>query len=144
MGPLEPAFDGLPHVGEQVPSIGDLLSLGIAEACASGILGRAILDDEFDAGMPFEPAGHRGCRTIREEVDGAVAVEIDDDRTVTAALPDRPVVDPDPDRSRRAGHRHAGDEPQHGRTACRHVEMREETRPACTAAGGADPGLRLA
>ncbi|BAR47373.1 hypothetical protein Maq22A_2p42770 (plasmid) [Methylobacterium aquaticum] len=125
MGPLEPAFDGLPHVGEQVPSIGDRLRLGSAEACTSGILGRAIPSDEFDAGVPFEPAGYRGCRAIREEIDDAVTVEVDDDRAVTAALPDRPVVDADPDGSRRVGHRHAGDEPQHGRAACRHVEVRE-------------------
>ncbi|BAQ49958.1 hypothetical protein Maq22A_2p40860 (plasmid) [Methylobacterium aquaticum] len=74
MGPLEPAFDGLPHVGEQVPSIGDLLRLGTAEACTSGILRRAIPSDEFDAGMPFEPAGNRGCRAIGEEVDDAVTI----------------------------------------------------------------------
>lgn len=71
-----------------------------------------------------------------------------DDRAVTAALADRPVVDPDPDGNRRVGHQHAGDEPQHGRAACRHVdrhvEVREKTRAACTAAGEADPGLRLA
>ncbi|MEN3237792.1 hypothetical protein PUR29_30330 [Methylobacterium ajmalii] len=144
MGALEPAFDGLLHVSEKVPSIGDLLRLGSAEACASRVLGRAIPGDEFDAGVPFEPAGHRGCRAIREEIDDAVTVEVDDDRAVTAALLDRPVVDADPDGSRRIGHRHAGDEPQHGRAACRHVEMREETRAACTVAGEADPGLRLA
>ncbi len=40
-----------------------------------------------------------------EEVDDAVTIEIDDDRTVAAALPDRPVVDADPDGSRRIGHR---------------------------------------
>ncbi len=75
-------------------------------------------------------AGYRGCRAIREEINDAAAVEVDDDRTVAAALPDRPVVDADPDGSRRIGHRRAGDEPQHGRAACRHVEVREETRPA--------------
>nr|WP_238193025.1 hypothetical protein [Methylobacterium frigidaeris] len=141
---MKPAFDGLPHVGEQVPAIGDLLRLGSAEACTSGILRRAIPGDEFDAGMPFEPAGYRGCRAIREEIDDAVTIEIDDDRAVPAALPDRPVVDPDPDGSRRVGHWRAGDEPQNGRTDCRHVEVREETRTACTAAGDADPGLCLA
>ena len=30
------------------------------------------------------------------------------------------------------------DEPQHGRAACRHVEVCEKTRAACTAAGDAD------
>ena len=144
MGTVKPAFDGLPHVGEQVPAIGDLLRLGSAEACTSGILRRAIPGDEFDAGMPFEPAGYRGCRATREEVDDAATIEIDDNRAVAAALPDCPVVDADPDGSRRVGHRDAGDEPQHGRAACRHVEVREETRAACTAAGEADPGLRLA
>nr|WP_246102561.1 hypothetical protein [Methylobacterium terricola] len=128
MSPMKPAFDGLPHGGEQMPSIGDLLRLGSAKACTSSILGRAITGDECDAGLPFEPAGHRGCGVIREEVDDAVTVEIDDDRAVSAALPDRPVVDPDPDGSERVGHRQAGDEPQHSRAACWRMEVRKETR----------------
>ncbi|BCM87589.1 hypothetical protein mvi_60500 (plasmid) [Methylobacterium indicum] len=112
-----------------MPAIRDLLRLVSTDACTSGILGRAIPCDEFDIGVPFEPSASVGA-VLREEVDHMVTVEVDADRTVVAALPDRPTVDPDPDRSGRVGHRQAGNEPQHGRAACRHVQVREETRAA--------------
>lgn len=107
-------------------------------------VGAAVPGDEFDVGVPFEPAGQRGRRSIREEVDHAVPIEVDNDRAITAALPDRPIADADPERTRRVGHRDAGGDLQHGRAARRHVEVREESCAACTAAGDADPGLRLA
>ncbi len=73
-----------------------------------------------------------------------MTIEIDDDRALAAALADCPVVDADPDGSRRIGHRMQVTSRSTVRAACRHVEVREETRAACTAAGEADPGLRLA
>jgi len=98
MSAMEPPFDSLAHVREQVPTVGDLEGPWGAEVRASGVLGRAIPGNDGYAGPPFEPAGQGRGRAIRQQVDDATAVQVDHDRTVAAALPHRPVVDADMDR----------------------------------------------
>ena len=98
MSTMKPAFDGLTHVGEEVPPIEDLQRSGRAEIDAPGIFTRAVLGDDPDVRPPFEPAGQR-CRSAgREKVDHAMAVQVHHDRTVAAAFPHRPIVDADVDR----------------------------------------------
>ncbi len=143
MDTMEPSFDGLTYVGEQVPSIGDLQRPGCTEADASGIFGRTVSGNDPDVGPPFEPAGQRRRGAIREEVDHAVAIEVNHDRAVAAAFPHRPVVDADVDGRRRVGHRHGPDEPQHGRAARWHAQVLQQTCTARAAAGDADPALRF-
>lgn len=48
MSALQPAFDGLAHVGEKVPTIGNLYGLGSTETGTTGVLGRAVPGYDFD------------------------------------------------------------------------------------------------
>lgn len=96
----------------------------VARARASRLLARAILGDVANVGVPSRPAGQGGCGSIGEKVDHAVAVGVDYDCAVAAALADRPIVDAGAGGSWRVGYRQAGDEPQHGRAAGRHVQVR--------------------
>ncbi len=124
------AFDGLAHVGEKVPAIGDLKGPGSAEAGIACIFGRAVPGHDRDAGPLLEPAGQRRGGAVRKQVDDAVAIQIHHDSAVTAALPHGPVVDADVNGCRLVGHRHGPDEPQHGGAARWHAEVLEETRTA--------------
>ena len=108
---MKPAFDGLAHVGEQVPAVGHLQGLGSAEAGAAGVFGRAISGQDPDAGPLLEPNGQRRRGTVREKVDDAVTVEVHHNRTVAAALPHGPIVDADVDGGGRLRHRRGFDQP---------------------------------
>ena len=48
MSAVQPAFDGLAHVGEKMPTVGNLYGPGSTEAGATGVLGRAVLGHDFD------------------------------------------------------------------------------------------------
>ena len=94
MGAVEPAFDGLTHVGEKVPTVGNLYGPGSTEAGATGVLGRAVPGHDFDVRSLQEPAGQRRRGTVREKVDDAVPVQVHHDGSVAAALPHRQASTP--------------------------------------------------
>ena len=52
---LKQTFDGLAHVLQQVPSIGDLLGLGCGFGGRLRVGRRTIAADQLDAGMSLEP-----------------------------------------------------------------------------------------
>ena len=52
---LQQAFDGLAHVLQEMPSIGDLLRLGRGLGGRLGVGRRTVAADQFDAGMGREP-----------------------------------------------------------------------------------------
>ena len=161
MSAVEPAFDRLTHVSQQVPAVCDLQGLGSAEAGAAGVLGRAVPGHDLDAGPLHAPTGQRRRCAVGEKVDDAVAVQVHHDRAVAAALshalrvpphrasldvgpgPLRPVVDADVDGCRLVRHRHGPDEPQNGGAARRHAQVLQEPRPTRAAADNADPPLRF-
>jgi hypothetical protein len=90
------AKDVFQHVGQvvdQVPAVGDLDRLGRTIAGAFRIGAGAVPGDERDAGMRPQPGGKTAAGAIREEIDGVVTLQVDQDRAVREALVDRPVVD---------------------------------------------------
>ena len=140
---IQPTFDGLAHVGEQVPAVGDLYGPGSTEAGATGVLGRAVPGHDFDVWSLQEPAGQRRSGAVREEVGDAMPIQVHHDGAVAAALPHRPVVDADVRGYRRVRHRHGPDQAQHRGSARRHAQVRQEPRPGSAAADDADPPLRF-
>jgi hypothetical protein len=52
---LKHTFDGLAHVLQQVPSIGDLLGIGGGLGGGQGVGRRTVAADQLDAGMGREP-----------------------------------------------------------------------------------------
>lgn len=143
MSALQPAFDGLAHVAEKVPTVGNLYGLGRTETGAAGVLDRAVPGYDFDVRLLQEPAGQRRRGKVREKVDDAVPVQVHHDGSVAAALPHRPVVDANVCRCRRVRHRHGPDQAQHGGSARWHAQVRQEPRPGGAAADDADPKLRF-
>ena len=99
MSAMEPPFNSLAHVSEQMPAVSDLTGLWRAEVHASGVFGRAVPGDGGDAGVPLEPTGQGRGRTIWQQVDDPTAIQVDRDRPVAAALSKRPIVDTDVDRT---------------------------------------------
>ena len=75
MSAVQPAFDSLAHVGEQVPPVGDLYGPGSTEAGATGVLGRAVPGHDFDVRSLNEPAGQRRRGAVRAEVDYAASIQ---------------------------------------------------------------------
>ena len=66
MSTMQPAFDSLAHVGEQVPPVGDLYGPGSTEAGTTGVLGRAVPSHDFDAGRcRSQPANVAAVRSGR-------------------------------------------------------------------------------
>ena len=106
MSVMQPAFDSLAHVGEQVPTLSDLYGLGSTEAGTTGVLGRAVPGHDFDVRSLQEPVGQRRRGAVREEVDDTVPIQVHHDGAVAAALPHRPVVDADVCGCWRVRHRH--------------------------------------
>nr|WP_243761756.1 hypothetical protein [Streptomyces sp. YIM 98790] len=77
-GPL----DGLDEVVEQVPAVRALDGVGCSGACAVGVGGSAVAADDLDTGVVGQPGGKGGGLTVRQNIDGVVGVDIDQDRAV--------------------------------------------------------------
>jgi hypothetical protein len=67
--------------------------------------------------MLGEPPGDCRRRPVRQQVDGLVGFDVDQDRAVDVALPEREVVHPEHPRCRGLGLRQAADQPQQRRLA---------------------------
>lgn len=143
MSAVQPTFDGLAHVGEQMPTVGDLYGPGSTEAGATGVFGRTVPGDDFDVRSLQEPAGQRRRGAVRVEVDDAMPIQVHHNTAVAAALPHGLVVDADVNEGWRVRHRHRPDEAQHRGPARWHVQVRQEPRPGSAAADDADPPLRF-
>ena len=98
MSALQPAFDGLAHVGEKAPTVGNLYGPGSIETGTTGVLGRAVPGHDLDLWVAPEPGRQRRGRTIRQQIDGTAAFEVDKDGAIGSALAQSPVVDTDDDR----------------------------------------------
>jgi hypothetical protein len=92
---LEEALDGLAHVLQEVPSIGDLLGLGRGFSGGLGVGRRTVAADQLDTGMSFEPRPDGRGVAVGQEIDDIVRLEVDDDRAVALSFAPGPVVDAD-------------------------------------------------
>jgi len=82
----------LPEMLEQMKAVGDLGRLWGALPGALGIRTRPIARDDLHTRMLAPPLRHRRSRAVRQAGDGLAALEIDEDRAVSEAFPQCPVI----------------------------------------------------
>jgi hypothetical protein len=86
------SFDRFAQVLQQVEPVGDLPRLVRTVSRALRVETASIAADDFDLGMPPEPFGRPGRRTIVKDVDNRPPLEVDDDGPIRMAFSPAPVV----------------------------------------------------
>src|SRR5689334_21128294 len=89
------ASQGIAEIAQQVPSVGGLQSIGGAQASGFRVAARPIADDHLDTGMPLQPVRHHFSLALRQQVDGATALQVANDGAVALAASPGPFVDTD-------------------------------------------------
>ena len=84
------------NIANQVKPIGDLLRLGCASGSAVAIHISTIAANDFNRRIALEPGSDRFSIPIRQQIEGAVGIKIDNDRAVTLAFADGPIINADP------------------------------------------------
>ncbi len=84
------AFQHIAEIGEQVPAVGDLHGPGGTLPRPLGVGPAAVAADDLDTGARFEPGGEASGTRIREEIDRASALEIDQDRGIRDVKKNKP------------------------------------------------------
>jgi hypothetical protein len=83
---------GVAHVCEQVPAIGDLGSLGRTLPGAVGVDAGAVTGDHLDAWVTLKPAGQGRGRAVWQEVDDTVLLQVAEDGAVALPAPPCPII----------------------------------------------------
>ena len=84
----------LPEMLEQMKAVGDLGRLWGALPGALGIRTRPIARDDLHTRMLAPPLRHRRSRAVGQQGDGLAAFQIDEDRAIDVAFPQRPIIHP--------------------------------------------------
>ncbi len=132
------ALEHVAQVGEQVPAIGHLDRARRALARTVGIGPAAIAADNLGTGVRFQPRFQARGGAIREQVDRAMRLQVDEDRAVSAPFLQAPVVHAEyarrlDRRERRLGHR-----PAQGVAAHRDPQVGQQARAGRAAHGDAE------
>ena len=98
MLPNKQTLNGLAHVGDKMPAIGDLLNFGFDSLNGLRVGSRTVSRDNLYCWVPSKPFGDDGRLTADRNVDRLAPFQIDDDRPVAVAAGDCPVVDSNDDR----------------------------------------------
>jgi hypothetical protein len=138
------AEDALNDVGtvlQQVEPIGDLGRRRRALPHAFRIGAASIPTHYRNARMGPQPRSERPGGGLRQQVQSAMAFEIDQDRAVATATSERPVIHAEDLRGARERLGQRADQPQQSHTTDRNSEWPRQPRPRTAAQGAAD-GLK--
>ena len=91
---LQEPLQGFAQIAHEMESIGHLDSLWRPTRRTISILWGTITGDDFDTGVLFEPSGERVCRTIAEHVNGLVAFQIHEQRSIGLPFAKGEIVHP--------------------------------------------------
>jgi hypothetical protein len=80
-------LDGIPHVFEEVPAVGNLDSVRRSGRAATGIRRTPITTDDLHAGMIVQPRGKRLFAALWEQINGHPALQINQDGAHVPATP---------------------------------------------------------
>ena len=105
-------LDGLGEVLPQVEPVGDLDRVRRPGPGSVRIRPRAVPADHLDPGVGGQPVGKRLGVAAFEEVERGAGLDVDEQRAVVLAAPDREVVDPEDPRGRRLRVGGGHDQPQ--------------------------------
>src|SRR3954471_12093715 len=142
MRPGQPALDHLPQVQQQMPPIRDLDRPRRPERDTAGVLARAVAGDGADPAVAPKPVGQRWGAPVRQQVDNAMPLQVDENRPVGRALAQGPVVDTQDARGWPPRQGQAAHQAQHRVTARWHAEVPQHPPGRLAAQGDADPTLR--
>ena len=139
-------MDGVAEVPQQVPAVADLDGLGRSLAHAVGINAGPVPGDDFNARVGLQPRGQALGPPVRQQVDDAVAFEVDEDRPVAVAAAPGPLVHRQHPH-RRPGLRRAAGAPRHPQQRVGtggHSQPRREAGADLAAGGEAEMALEVA
>jgi hypothetical protein len=85
-------LDGLGEVLPQVEPVGDLDRVRCPGPGAVGVGARPVAADDLDPGVGCQPAGQRLGVTALDEAGRRAGLDVDEQRAVMLAAPDREVV----------------------------------------------------
>ena len=96
LGPptCERQLHGFGQILDQVKAIGHLDGLGSGLTCRCRIVIATVAADDLHLGMTRQPGGSRWRSPIWQEIDDAMAVEIDKQRAILAAASKSEIIDP--------------------------------------------------
>jgi site-specific recombinase XerD len=86
--PSQHPFQRIPNVLHQVPPVGHLYCGRRTLLCALGVDGTAITRDRGHPRMRVEPMGYTRSGALRQQIDGVVRVQINEQGPVRAAAPE--------------------------------------------------------
>ena len=110
---------------------------------AVGIGASPIAGHDLDRGIPLQPGGKGASLPVGQQIDGAVLLEVAEDRPITLAAPEGEVVHAKDARCRWHTHRRRPDHPQQGVGADRHGQLGGQARAWLAAQGEAKLLLHL-
>jgi len=121
--PLHRLKDGSAAVLQQVLPVRDVDGIRRTAAATIGVARAPVAGDHLHTRMGAQP----GCKAVRlavgQQVDDAVAFQVNEDRAVTLATLPGPVIDPEHARRRGGRRRRATtDEAEQGRAAHRRAD----------------------
>jgi hypothetical protein len=125
-------LDGPGEALPQVEAVGDLNRARRPGPGAVGVGARPVPADDLHPGAAGRPVGQRLRVAVLDEVQRGAGLDIDEQRAVVLAAPDREVVDPEDPQGRGRRVRHGHDQLQHDLPAGRHGQDRGQpgARPA--------------
>lgn len=133
-------FGGLAQVVPEVPPVRDLDGLWGADGGAFGEEWRPVPADDLDA-RPFgEPGSQAGRLPVRQQIDGAPGLDVDEDSAVVAALAGGVLVNADHPRCGDLGFGKIVHQPEHRAAADGHPENVGDAGPGAARESQADCG----
>jgi len=142
MHPGQPTLGHLPQVEQQVPPVRDLHGPRCPEPDAAGVLDRAVTRDGPDPAVAPEPVGQRRGAPVRQQVDHAMPLQVDENGPIGSALAAGPVVDAEHARSRASRQGQAADQAQNCVATRRHADLRQHARARLAAKENTHTTLR--
>jgi hypothetical protein len=130
---LEYPESDIAQIMEEVKPVSDLDRIGCALSGTLGVLTTAVATDDCDTGMLQKPCREGLRAPIREEIDGAMALQIDEDTAIDATAPEGKIIHAQDARRRLLGKGEAADLFEQGVAADLHTEMMKESRSRFTA-----------
>jgi hypothetical protein len=133
---------GLAQVVPEVPPVRDLNGLRGTGGGACGEERRPVAADDLNAWPVGEPGRQAGRLPVRQQVDGAAALDVNEDGAVVAALASGVLVDADHPRRGDLGIGECVDEPEHRAAADGYPENAGDAGSGPAREGQTDHGQR--
>jgi hypothetical protein len=113
------SLQGVHQILEQVEAVGDLDRLGRATTGTVGIELRTIAADDAHAWMLSEPGGESVSLALRQQIDGTMGFQVDQDGAVPIPFAEGPIIDAKDPRGWPVRERSLANEAQQGGWASR-------------------------